>query len=589
MWYGCLLTRNQFYAVAAAAFYGAIVVKTATFVGAQASAEPQNPPAAPPQGAPPAAQGAGPAQGPPGGGRPGGGGRGGAIAMIYDQMCAGCHGTTDGKAGRAPSLFDEKWLNGTTDLNISKAIRTGVPNTEMGAFPATQLSDDQIFQLTAFIRTQAGRLKPRPVFVPEADGTLLSTEKQTVKVEVLTKDVDTPWGLAFLPDGRLLITERPGRLRIYDKGKLSEPIKGAPTPHVQQDGGYLDVSVHPQYARNGWIYLSYSEVQPGFAPPPASTPASEAAPAAARDAAPAAAQDAPGAAGRGGQGRGRGGPPQPPSNTVIVRGRINKNNEWTDQQVIFRSPIESYVSSGVHFGSRFTWDGTGHLFFSLGERGTMQNAQDLKSPLGKIHRINDDGTVPKDNPFVNTPGADPTVWSYGHRNPQGFAWDPIVPDRLWETEHGPTGGDEVNIIEPGHNYGWGVISMGTQAGITERAHEGMEQPIVYYTPAIGPSGIGFYTGSRYPGWKDTSLFIAALVGEQLRRLEIKDKTVTHQEVIFTQFGRIHDIITGPDGLFYVACQNPTSSVGITMSASTPGMVIRLVPVTGPAAAGKGLS
>ena len=255
MWYGCLLTRNQFYAVAAAAFYGAIIVKTATFVGAQASAEPQNPPAAPPQGAPPAAQGAGPAQGPPGEGRPGGGGRGGAIAMIYDQMCAGCHGTTDGKAGRAPSLFDEKWLNGTTDLNISKAIRTGVPNTEMGAFPATQLSDDQIFQLTAFIRTQAGRLKPRPVFVPEADGTLLSTEKQTVKVEVLTKDVDTPWGLAFLPDGRLLITERPGRLRIYDKGKLSEPIKGAPKPHVQQDGGYLDVSVHPQYATE-WMDLS---------------------------------------------------------------------------------------------------------------------------------------------------------------------------------------------------------------------------------------------------------------------------------------------------------------------------------------------
>ena len=518
--------------------------------------------------------------------------------MVYNEMCSGCHGTTDGKAGRAPSLFDEKWLNGTNDTNIARAIRSGIAGTEMEGFPAAQLSDDQIFQLIAFIRTQTANAKPRPAFVPEADGVVLTTEKQTVKVEVLTKGVDTPWGLAFLPDGRLLITERPGKLRILDKGKLSDPVKGTPTPHVQQDGGYLDVSVHPQYARNGWIYLSYSEMQPGFVPPPAPAPGDAAAApapapsvvappapsgvcgsaAAAAPAAPPAGARAGAAPGGGGGGQGRGRGPQIPSNTVIVRGKINQNNEWTDQQVIFRSPLPCYVASGVHFGSRFIWDRAGHLFFSLGERGTPMNAQDLKNPLGKIHRVNDDGTVPKDNPFVGNPAADPTVWSYGHRNPQGLAWDPVVPDRLWETEHGPTGGDEVNVIEKGHNYGWGVITMGVQGGITERAHEGMEQPIVYYTPAIGPSGIGFYTGAKYPGWKDSSLFISALVGEQLRRLEIKDKTVTHQEVIFNQFGRIHDIITGPDGLFYVACQNPTSSAGITMSASTPGMVIRLVPV-----------
>ena len=197
--------------------------------------------------------------------------------MVYNEMCSGCHGTTDGKAGRAPSLFDEKWLNGTTDANIAKAIRTGVAGTEMEGFPATQLSDDQIFQLTAFIRTQTSNAKPKAVFVPEADGTVLTTEKQTVKVELVTKGVDTPWGLAFLPDGRLLITERPGKLRIYDKGKLSEPIKGPPTPHVQQDGGYLDVTVHPQYARNGWIYLSYSEVLPGYVAPPPPDPAAPAA------------------------------------------------------------------------------------------------------------------------------------------------------------------------------------------------------------------------------------------------------------------------------------------------------------------------
>ena len=160
---------------------------------------------------------------------------------------------------------------------------------------------------------------------------------------------------------------------------------------------------------------------------------------------------------------------------------------------------------------------TGHVFYSLGERGEMTNAQDLSKPLGKIHRVNDDGSIPKDNPFVNTPNALPSIWTYGHRNPQGLAWDPD--GLLWESEHGPTGGDEINIIEKGKNYGWGVISMGVQNGITERSHEGMEQPIVYYTPTIAPSGIGFYTGSKYPGWKN-NLFVAALAGQQLRRLEI---------------------------------------------------------------------
>ena len=215
----------------------------------------------------------------------------------------------------------------------------------MVGFTPEQLSDQQVFQLIAFIRTATANLKPKPTYVADPEDHVITSEKQTVKMEVLTRDVNTPFGLAFLPDGRLLITERNGTLRILDKNKLSEPIKGTPKPHVQQDGGFLDVTVHPQYAKNGWIYLSYSEVQPGFVAPPPPPPADPAAPAATTPPA--------------GQGRGRGGPPQPPSNTVIVRGKINKNNEWTDQQVIFRSPTELYVSSGVHFGSRFAWDSRG--------------------------------------------------------------------------------------------------------------------------------------------------------------------------------------------------------------------------------------
>jgi Glucose/sorbosone dehydrogenases len=258
--------------------------------------------------------------------------------------------------------------------------------------------------------------------------------------------------------------------------------------------------------------------------------------------------------------------------TVIVRGKINKNNEWTGQQVIFRGRPELYSSTSAHYGSRFTFDKQGHLFYTLGEKNNMTHAQDLSDPLGKIHRVNDDGSVPKDNPFVNRPGAVPTIWSYGHRNPQGLAWDPVT-GKLWEQEHGPQGGDEINIIEPGHNYGWGVITNGVQPGITERAHEGMESPIVYYTPAIAPSGIVFYTGTRYPAWKN-NLFVSALAGQQLRRLETSGDEVTHQELVFNQFGRVHDVIIGPDGYLYVTLQLP----GQSLSQSTPGMVARLIPV-----------
>jgi aldose sugar dehydrogenase len=536
----------------------------------------------PPSGGAPA--GTAPGQAPPGGGR--GGGRGNAGAALFTATCSGCHGTTE-LTGRAPWLFDQKWLDGTDDEKIATTVRKGVPEKGMVGFTPEQLSDPQIFQLIAYIRTATANLKPKPTYVADPDGHVVSSEKQAFKMEVLSRDVNTPFGLAFLPDGRLLITERNGTLRVLDKNKLSEPIKGTPKPHVQQDGGFLDVTVHPQYAKNGWIYLSYSEVQPGYVAPPPTPPAdAAAAPAAPAAATPPAAAPAPAgnaaapaalnAGFGGGQGRGRGGPPQPPSNTVIVRGKINKNNEWTDQQVVFRSPTELYVSSSVHFGSRFAWDREGHLFFTLGERGTMQNAQDLKNPLGKVHRVNDDGTVPKDNPFVNTPAADATIWSYGHRNPEGLAWEPGT-GRLWESEHGPSGGDEINIIEKGHNYGWGVASKGLQGGITKTSEPGMDDPIVYYTPAIAPAGITFYTGTRYPGWKNTSLFVGGLVGQQLRRLEISDEKVVNQEILFAEFGRVRDIVQGPDGYLYVALQSPTGGQGVPLSAATPGMIIRLLP------------
>ena len=466
-------------------------------------------------------------------------------AQTYAQMCSGCHGV-DLAGGRAQSLFNPALLTGLSDPMLQQFIMNGVPGTEMKPFKG-QLSDDLAWQVIAYLRQQSETMKPRPAFVPDPSNQIVRSEKQTFRIEVLAAGLDTPWGLAFLPDGRLLLTERSGNLRILGRdGKLSAPVSGAPQPYVRQDGGYLDVAVPPDYAKTGWIYLSYTDVAPGAVAP----------------------VDEPRVPGRRPEG--------PPSMTVLIRGHVNAQNQWTGTETIFRAPGAVYTSSVIHYGSRFLFDGKGHLFFTLGERGEMGNAQDLSTPLGKIHRVNEDGSIPADNPFVHTPGALPSIWTLGHRNPQGLAIDPVS-GLMWETEHGPTGGDEINVIEKGRNYGWGVITMGVQPGITQRSAPGMEQPIVYYTPAIAPSGILFYTGDRYPAWKN-SLFVSGLVGQSLRRLQVKGRQVVSQEVLFQQFGRVRAVASGPDGLLYVLLQDPTGpGTNVGLSAATPGRLVRLVP------------
>jgi glucose/arabinose dehydrogenase len=383
----------------------------------------------------------------------------------------------------------------------------------------------------------------------DPEGAIVKSEKQTFKFEVVARDLETPWGLAFLPDGRLLVTERPGNLRIVEKGTLLPPVKGIPEVWVRQDGGLFDVEVHPAYAKTGWIFLSYSEPLQGFKLPPAD-PSTASAPAQ--------------AGGRGPE------PPSIPSMTVIVRGKI-RDNAWVDQQVLYRGSTDLYTTANFHYGSRFVFDREGHLFYSIGDKGKTTDAQDLSKPTGKIHRINDDGSVPKDNPFVNRAGAVPSIWSYGHRNPQGLAFDPAT-NKLWATEHGPRGGDALNLIEAGRNYGWAVVSHGMEPGITRSEQEGMESPKATWTPTIAPAGISFYGGTRYPGWKN-NLFVTGLGGQQLRRLEITNDKVTHQEVVFNEFGRVRDIVIGPDGYFYLSLSLP----GQRVSDTTPGVIVRMVP------------
>jgi glucose/arabinose dehydrogenase len=461
--------------------------------------------------------------------------------VTFGTTCASCHGNTLA-AGTAPNLFGEEFLNTHSEDALVAAIADGRPG--MPAFRG-QLSDALMHQLTYYLHIQSGRLNAKRITMPDPNGMVVKSQKQTFKLEVLTAGLDVPWGMVFLPDGRILVTERPGRLRYLDHGKLSDPIRNTPTVFVRQDGGMLDVALHPDYKKNGWIYLSYSDVEPGVTPAPGSNQAPAAA---------------------------------PPTMTVLVRGHI-KNGEWVDNQEIFRAPNALYSQPSDHYGSRFLFDKAGHLFYSLGERHFFPNAQNLAVPMGKIHRVLDDGTPAPGNPFLHTAGADPTIWTYGHRNPEGLAFNP-VDGHLWETEHGPTGGDEVNVIMGGKNYGWGVISRGLEPGINEIAHDGMEQPKTFFNPAIGPGGITFYTGKNFPGWKN-DLFITGMTGQKLIRMEVKDDTILSQETLLDQVGRVRDVVQGPDGLLYILLQNPTGTPASSgIAAGDAGMIVRLVPVKG---------
>ena len=441
----------------------------------------------------------------------------GAAAKLAKDVCSACHG--DGLAGgRAQSLIDDKWIYGGTDADIAASIRDGRPGTLMQPFKGA-LSEKEIRSLVVLIRELAEKAKVEGGPKPPPIDSLFKSERRSFKLELVADDLDTPWGVAFLPDGRILVTERPGRMRILTPGKpLPEPIRGTPRPWVQQDGGFLDVALHPDYAKNGWIYLGYSV-----------------------------------------QGGGQS------SMTTIVRGRI-KDGAWVDQEFIYKPPAEFFGDANEHYGTRLVFDRAGHLFYSIGDRGRMRDAQSLASPSGKVHRVMEDGSVPKDNPFVGRAGADPTIWSYGNRNPQGLAFHPVTGE-LWESEHGPRGGDELNDIRPGLNYGWPLVTFGINydgTPISDKTEmEGMESPVVQWTPSLAVCGIAFYTGDRFPEWKN-NLFLGGLVSQQLRRIVIDGHKVVEQEVLFRKLGRVRSVVNGPDGYLYVALNNP-------------GRIVKLVP------------
>jgi glucose/arabinose dehydrogenase len=391
------------------------------------------------------------------------------------------------------------------------------------------LAPAEIRGLVAYIREMRTTLG---TVVQEQPRGVLTSEHHTFRVETVAEGLVNPWSMAFLAENRIAVTELDGRLRIVEKGRLLErPVAGTPvTRKFNRTGGLMEIALHPDYARNGWIYLSYADI--------VKTP----------------------------DGREAG-------MTCIVRGRI-RDHQWMDQETIWKAKPEHYVVSvGGEYGARLAFDRAGDLYFTHGDREHMQHAQDLGRPNGKVHRVAADGKVPATNPFFNQPGALSSVWSWGNRNPQGLAFDPNT-GLLWESEHGPTGGDELNIIRPGKNYGWPVVTYGFgvdgstigQAG----PKPGMEEPVTYWTPSIAIAGIGFYQGSAFPKWQG-NLFVTSLREQHLRRLTVAGDKILHQEVLLKDNGRMRTVLTGPDGFIYVVLNyGGQTEVG-------PGVVIRLVP------------
>ena len=435
---------------------------------------------------------------------------------LYQELCAKCHGKNL-EGGNAPSLVDGVWMHGS---NKERNIRFGIAQQGMPAFEAL-LSKDQIEAISTYIDVSA---KSAGAAKPPIPDTLITYDYE-IEVKTWVEGLEIPWSIAFIDSTTTLITERKGNLRVVENGVLrTEPVKDTPSVLAESQGGLMDVAVDPNYVANPWIYMVYSHVLPDTTKP------------------------------------------RPPAMTRVVRGQII-NNTWRQEEVIYEAPHDTYQTSRHHYGSRIVFDKIGHLYFSVGDRGYGKEAQLLTRPNGKVHRIHKDGRIPGNNPFVSTGDALKSIFSYGHRNPQGLAVHPIT-GGIWSAEHGPMGGDEVNIVESGINYGWPEITYGRNYnGTPVSNHErlpGMAQPVLFWRPSIAVCSIDFYTGTRFAKWKNR-LLVSALAYEELRLLTIEDDRVIHQAVLLKNAGRVRDVSQGPDGSIYVVL-------------NSPGVVLRLTPI-----------
>ena len=386
---------------------------------------------------------------------------------------------------------------------VSATLKHGRPAIGMPEF-AKAMSDSEIRELAEYtIRevAQVPNLQPKSV---NADEIIHSLDLNFKLLEVAS-GMNIPWGMDFLPDETMLVTEKAGKLFQVKNGKQTE-ITGLPKVTVRGQGGLMDVTVHPQFRKNKWIFLSFAD-----------------------------------------------GESSDKINTSIVRAVLDNGTLKNVTKIFDASPD---TDSGVHFGCRMIFDKNGYLFFGIGERGRKENAQELNNHNGKIHRIYADGRIPADNPFVNTAGAMKSIWSYGHRNPQGLYYEKSN-GTIWENEHGPKGGDEINIIKKELNYGWPIVSFGINYDGTiftnDTARTGMEQPFHYWTPSIAPSSLTRVTSNIYPEWKGDFLS-GSLSFEYLERTIMKNNRVVGRERLMPKIGRIRNVVQAPDGYIYIAVE-----------------------------------
>lgn len=449
-----------------------------------------------------------------------------SVTALYDQTCAKCHGDKgQGGGGGTSSLNTLAKFDQSYDKVFFGAIKKGRPEDGMEAY-GTTLSDNMIWGLVVHIRELQYNALRAENGGPKATNGVYRAKDHNYRIEsVIPRNagLSTPWAIDWLPDGRTLITNKSGSISVARGSKIVGSIEGLPEVFTGGQGGLLDVAVHPNYASNGWIYLSFSDrakANPSLA------------------------------------------------FTKIIRGKLvwtGDTARWSNQETIYEAPQAMYSGGGVHFGNRTVFDGKGHIFVCYGERGRGELSQDLSRTNGKILRLNEDGTIPTDNPFYNREGAVKAIWSYGHRNPQGLVMG--LDGTLWNTEHGPRGGDELNRVEKGANYGWPLVAFSinyNDAPLTQpwpSPDQKITLPVLRWLPSIAACGLDVVDGAAFPKWKG-DLVAGGLAGATVRRVRVKNGKFVEQEELMFGMGRVRDVQVDPKGEIYVVLNQPDSVVKI---------------------------
>ena len=438
----------------------------------------------------------------------------GEAEKYYGNYCASCHGK------QVKEFVDrEKWVYGSTRIEMFDVVKNGAEEDGMPAYGEV-ISDKQVYELVDYILAAIEDKKSEEFNSGVNEDVVFVSEGMQLKLELVADNAPSPWAITQSNDGRLFYTDKSGQL-FSRKDSVIQEITGLPSVKYKGQGGLMDVILHPDFHNNQRMYLSYSKPKPdddGYA-------------------------------------------------TTAVFSGVLENNEIVNGKDIFVA--KPYVNTNHHYGCRMIFDNDGFLFVAIGERGRRDDhPQFLDNDLGKIHRLHDDGMVPTDNPFYNTPEARKSIYSYGHRNPQGLCYNPVT-DKIYDNEHGPKGGDEVNLVEAGKNYGWPIITYGINyigTKITDLTHqEGMEQPIRYWVPSIATCGMEFVTSDKYPGWKGNILSGSLKFNYLHRDVFDENDQLIKQEKLFPNIGRMRSIEQGADGYIYFGVEEP-------------GRIYRIVPV-----------